>query len=121
MLERPRMGRPVVHWEINAKDAGALSRFYAQLFDWKVDASELDHAYIETGTEEGIDGSIAQTDPGDPTGLTMYVHVDDVAAALAKAQKLGGRVAMEPTEMPDGVTLAVFEDPEGNQIGLVEG
>jgi uncharacterized protein len=115
------MGRPVVHWEINAKDARQLSRFYAQLFDWNVDSSEPDHAYVETGSDEGIDGTIAQTDPGDPVGVTMYVHVDDVASALAKAETLGGRVAMEPTEMPDGVTLAVFEDPEGNQIGLVEG
>ena len=114
------MGRPVVHWELNAKDARKLSRFYTQLFEWKIDATEPDHAFIETESDEGIDGSITQIDPGDPVGFTFYVHVDNVEAALAKATQLGGKVAMEPTEMPDGVTLAVFEDPEGNQVGLVE-
>jgi uncharacterized protein len=114
------MGQPVVHWEINAKDARTLGKFYAQLFAWNVDSSEPDHAYVETDSDEGIDGSIVQTDPGDPTGITFYVHVEDIAEAIAKAEKLGGRVAMEPTEMPDGVTLAVLEDPEGNQVGLVQ-
>jgi uncharacterized protein len=114
------MGRPVVHWEINAKEAKKLSRFYAQLFEWQLDESDPSQTFVDTESELGIDGSVSQTEPGDPVGLTFYVHVSDIEAALAKVQKLGGRVAMEPVETDDGVILAVFEDPEGNQIGLVQ-
>ena len=42
-----------------------------------------------------------------------------VAASLADAEKLGGRVVMPRTELPE-VTIGVFEDPEGHAIGLLE-
>ena len=30
------MTQPVVHWEIGARDAAKLRRFYAALFDWEI-------------------------------------------------------------------------------------
>lgn len=110
----------MVHWEINAKNAKTLSRFYAKLFDWNADTAEPDQVFMDTESEEGIDGSIIQTDPDDPVGLTFYVHVPDLEKALVKVTALGGKIVVPATEMPDGVTLAVFEDPEGNHIGLVQ-
>ena len=49
-----------------------------------------------------------------------YVEVNDLQAYLDKAEKLGGKTIMPPTEIPDQVTLAMFTDPEGNVIGLVK-
>jgi len=31
-------GRPVVHWEINARDPKTLHGFYSELFGWKINA-----------------------------------------------------------------------------------
>ena len=42
-----------------------------------------------------------------------------MTASLGDAERLGGKVVMPRTAMPD-VTFGVFEDPEGHVIGLVE-
>jgi predicted enzyme related to lactoylglutathione lyase len=57
--------------------------------------------------------------PGARDWVTFYVETPDVTASLAEAERLGGRVVMPRTALPD-VTLGVFEDPEGHAIGLVE-
>ena len=51
--------------------------------------------------------------------VTFYVRVADPAAILARAEALGGRVVMPPTDVPGNVTFARFADPEGNVIGIV--
>ncbi len=33
------MGQPVVHFEITGKDGAALQSYYADLFDWDIDAN----------------------------------------------------------------------------------
>jgi predicted enzyme related to lactoylglutathione lyase len=47
--------------------------------------------------------------------------VDDLAACLKKAESMGGKTVVPPTEIPDMVTFAQFQDPEGNIVGLVKG
>jgi predicted enzyme related to lactoylglutathione lyase len=49
------------------------------------------------------------------------VQVDDLQAALDKAESLGGKTVMAPDQVPGGPALAMFADPEGNVIGLVSG
>ena len=53
--------------------------------------------------------------------VTFYIQVDDIAAALEKVAKLGGKTVMGPMDVPDGPTLALFNDPQGNTVGLVTG
>jgi uncharacterized protein len=56
------MGRPVIHFEVRGKDGEKLRSFYAQLFDWKIDADNpLDYGFVqrETNFEDvGIGGGI---------------------------------------------------------------
>ena len=59
--------------------------------------------------------------PGGRTapGLAVYVEVDSVEQALAKARELGAaKVLQEPGDVPGVGRFAVFADPEGNRIGL---
>lgn len=119
------MGNPVVHWEINAKDGKKLREFYGSLFDWKIDTNNpMDYGMVDTGGEgrEGkIDGGIGQAEEGTPSYVTFYVQVPDLQAHLDKAEKLGGKTVLPPTEIPNVVTIAMFQDPEGNFIGLLKG
>jgi predicted enzyme related to lactoylglutathione lyase len=116
------MGNPVVHWEINAKDGSKLRSFYASLFDWKIDADNpMNYGMVDTGGTGGIAGGIGQTEGGGPTYVTFYVQVSDLQAYLDKAENLGGKTILPPTEIPGVVTIAMFEDIEGNKIGLLKG
>jgi predicted enzyme related to lactoylglutathione lyase len=114
------MGQPVTHFEVHGKDGAALQKFYGELFDWHVDANNpMNYGMVDThGGERGINGGITQSDS---PMVTFYVEVDDLQAALDKAEKLGGKTVMPPMDVPGGPTLAQFTDPEGNLIGLAKG
>ena len=50
--------------------------------------------------------------------VTVYVAVEDLAASLEKAESLGGKTIIPPTEVPGMGQFAWFSDPDGNTIGL---
>ncbi len=115
------MGKPVVHFEVIGRDSPKLQKFYGTLFDWKIDANNpQNYGMVDTGSNKGIPGGIGSG--SGPGGVTFYVQVDDLQVTLDRAEKLGGKTLMPPTEIPGaGVTLAAFTDPEGNRIGLTKG
>ena len=116
------MANPVVHFEIVGSDDGALGSFYADLFDWKVNAVEGMDGYrlVDTGQAGAIGGGIGSSDNGQ-SHVTFYVQVDDPQAYLDKAEALGGRTIAPVTEIPNMVTFALFADPEGHVVGVVKG
>jgi len=50
----------------------------------------------------------------------VYVGVDDITATLARVKERGGTIRYPRFEVPGRVVLAVFKDPAGNSVGLVE-
>ena len=51
--------------------------------------------------------------------VTFYVQVDDLQVALDKAAGMGGKAIVPPMEIAPGMgSIAMFEDPAGNTIGL---
>ena len=118
------MTNPIVGWfEVTGKDGPALQKFYAKLFGWTVNDAGDGSGYglVEAG-EKGIGGGIGPSQDGGPGAATFYVEVDDPSAYLKKAEKLGGRTVVPPTEIPDfGLTFAFFADPEGHVVGLSKG
>lgn len=113
--------RPVVHFQIHAKDKQQQEAFYREMFDWDITQNEgTPISLIPSGKgppENGIGGSIIQT--GRPAVL-VYIQVADLGASMKKAEEMGGKTAMPPIDVPGGPTLAQIEDPEGNLIGLVQ-
>ena len=114
------MAAPVMWFEIVGKDGKKLQEFYGALFDWKIDANNPMNYGMVDNAGKGINGGVGPSQSGQPwTGF--YVAVDDVQGALDKAGRLGAKTLMPPTQIPDGPTIALFADPEGNQIGLMHG
>ena len=119
------MGQPVVHFEVTGKDGKALSSFFSQLFDWDVDANNpMGYGMVDREKNVGADGvgiggGIATGPEGYPGHVTFYVHVPDVEASLAKAEQLGGSRMMGPEEIMEGLTIGLFNDPEGHVIGVL--
>ncbi len=119
---------PVVWFEVTGKDAKKLQSFYGKIFDWKINADNpmnygmvdaaANGAAVGTGS---IGGGIGPAQPDAPGYVTFYVQVDDPDAYLKKIESLGGKTIMPTTEIPNMVTFALFQDPEGNMVGLVKG
>ena len=80
----------------------------------------MNYGLVDAHVEGSPSGGIGPTQGG-PGWVTVYVQVDDLQAYLNKAESLGGKTIMPPTEIPDYVTIALFADPHGNTIGLVKG
>jgi uncharacterized protein len=118
------MKKAIVGWfEITGKDGPALQRFYSKLFGWRINDAGDGSGYglVEAG-KKGIAGGIGASQGGGDGGVTFYVDVDDPAAFLAKAETLGGKTVVPPTEIPNfGLTFAFFADPEGHVVGLSKG
>jgi uncharacterized protein len=109
------MGRPVVHFEIGCRDSAKTQEFYQKMFDWKMDAFGL--AAMIAPEDGGVGGHIT-TLGHEPYHYTIfYVDVEDVAAALKKAESLGGKMLVPPVDIPMG-TFAWMQDPDGNTVGL---
>jgi predicted enzyme related to lactoylglutathione lyase len=109
----------VTHFEIEGADGKALQSFYAGLFGWKVDANNpMDYGLVEP-TENGIGGGISGSQDGKPH-VTVYVEVDAIQPYLDKLVAMGGKVVIGRTVLPGMVTMAQFQDPQGNVIGLTE-
>ena len=113
------MANPIVHWEITSNNGKQLQEFYSNLFDWDIDTNNpYDYGMVDTKAEGGVNGGIG----GSPSGnlVTIYVQVEDLQAALDKAESLGGKMVMSPMDIPGAVSMAQFSDPDGNIIGLVK-
>jgi predicted enzyme related to lactoylglutathione lyase len=112
------MSHPVVHWEIVGKNGAKLQEYYANLFGWEINTNTpMNYGLVDT-KGPGINGGIGQTDG--PNYVTIYVEVQDLQAMLDKAEALGGKTLVPPTDIPNTVSFAMFADPEGNVVGLVK-
>ena len=110
--------RPVVHFEVAARDPETIRSFYAAMFNWKIgDGSIMRIEPGVGGPEPGPGGHIRQSDR---SGVSLYVQVRDLAQAVGRTVELGGTVIAEPFDVPAGPTLAFIADPEGNGIALVQ-
>ena len=112
--------RPVVHWEIEARDPERQREFYAALFNWNIgDGPIMTITPGLGGPEPGPAGHIRGSG-NDRSGVTLYVQVRDLAASLTRTGELGGTVITQPFDVPGGPTLAAILDPEGNPLMLVQ-
>jgi predicted enzyme related to lactoylglutathione lyase len=112
-----------VDWfEIGTDDPEAAQRFYGELFGWSSHKDEsdttMDYRLITAAKADRPSGGILNTGGKFPNYAIFYVLVKDVAATVAKAERLGAKALVPPTTAPDGLVFAQLHDPAGNQIGI---
>ena len=117
---KARGGRPVVKWQMIARDPERLAAFYSELFDWKIDAANaLHYREVDTGSKKGIGGGIWPAPPEAPSFVQLFVEVADLAGSVTQAVALGAEVLVPPQELPDGDALAIVRDPAGIPFGMM--
>jgi len=111
----------IVHWELMGPDPARLASFYGGLFGWNAQAvPDMDNYMLVDKSESGVGGAIGSGSVEMPSYQAIYVSVDDIDATLAQAEAAGGKTLMPRTVLPDVVIFALFQDPAGDVIGLVE-
>ncbi len=112
---------PIVHWELMGADAGAQKEFYGKIFDWEFNSPEgFDEYHMVSEEGMGVGGAVGKGPEEMPSYALIYVQVDSIDESLAAVEANGGSTVMPRTEIPGTVTFAMFNDPAGNMVGLVE-
>jgi len=112
------MPNPFVHIELQTQDPEKSKKFYAGMFDWKLEEMPgMDYTIINVGHGTG-GGMMKKPDPGTPDNWLPYIMVDDIAASTKKAQALGAKICQDVTEIPDMGWFSVITDPTGASFGL---
>jgi hypothetical protein len=114
------MPNPITQFQIISKSPDETARFYSSLFGWTVDANNpLGYRRIDTGTKEGIQGSIWPAPPQAPSFVQLFIAVDDVESSAQKAETLGAKILTPATVLPEGDEMAVLHDPQGMSFALL--
>ena len=117
------MGNPVVHFEIGGENIEKLIDFYSSVFEWETFPLNDQLHIADPASDKGIQGHLFQTtEEMDTTNLVIiYIQVDDIHASLKEVENLGGKIIKPPQAIPGNASFfAIFEDPSGNRIGLLE-
>lgn len=108
--------------ELGTTDAAAAVGFYTRLFGWAL-TEAMPMGPGQTYQMFGFPGtSIGAIHPAGPDVAAprwlLYVRVADLAHAVDAVRAGGGRVLMEPHEIPGGDHIARCEDSQGVEFAL---
>lgn len=117
------MSNKIMWLELASTDVPASAKFYGDLFGWPIVTDEkMD--YTMTGFERGETGMgfspVDETQGVMPGSVLVYVDVADVDATIARAKELGAPIYMDKFEIPTVGWMAIFGDPGGNRIGVMQ-
>lgn len=94
--------------------------FYGSVFGWSFDNDTMPgYTLVDTGQEPT--GAIFKR-PEDAGGVcaNIYFKVGDIGATLKKAEEGGAKVLVPRTEIPGVGFFAMFTDPEGIPVGIMQ-
>jgi uncharacterized protein len=129
-----RQGPPALYtfaWdELVSTDPDAAAKFYASVFGWSprsVDMGPggtytlLDRPGMKNPKGDPLSaGGIMKTPPGVPQSFWLaYVLVDDTDAISTRAERLGAKVMVPPTDIPNVGRFACWMDPQQASIAVL--
>ena len=113
----------IVHFEINADDPLRAKSFYEEVFNWRIEKSEMpmDYWMITAGSEDeqGIDGGLQKRE-NTSDEIFNYIGVPSVDEFCKKIEKKGGEILTQKSPIPGIGYYAFFKDTEGNRLGIFE-
>lgn len=113
----------LVWYELLTTDPKAARAFYTEVIGWKTQAWENDYT-MWVGSQGPLGGAAQLPALAKQMGAPPYwnanVQVADVDKTVARVRGLGGRVYVEPTDIPKIGRLAVISDPQGASIAIVK-
>jgi uncharacterized protein len=115
------MGAPqynAVGWfELGTDRPEETRRFYGDLFGWTFGGDGPYHEVTTPGADHPT-GGVFDSQGKFPDYAIFYVTVEDVAAAVKKAEALGAKTIVPPTTTDGSLVFAQLRDVTGNLFGI---
>jgi hypothetical protein len=101
-------------------DPEKCKAFYGAIFDWRFDDESMPgYTLVNTGAEPtGALFPKPEAAPG--VCVNIYFQVKDIETTLEKVTAGGGSVLVSKTDIPNVGHFAMFADPEGIPIGIMQ-
>jgi uncharacterized protein len=117
----------IVHFEIPADDPKRASKFYSDVFGWRIQQWESMPYWIISTTESDQNGR--PSNPGAINGgmgkregplksTVVTIGVNDIDTALKNIEANGGKTVQKKQPVGEMGFTAYFKDSEGNVVGL---
>jgi predicted enzyme related to lactoylglutathione lyase len=109
--------------ELATTDVEGAKQFYTSLLGWSTELAPvegMEYTLAKVG-EERIAGIMSNQCSGGEIKPQwgVYITVDDVDATVIKAEELGGKVLMPPTDIPNVGRFATLMDPQGVMFSII--
>jgi len=120
------MNGEIVHYEIPARNAEKLSKFYAAVFGWKFKDSGMPggmkYWLIDMGSkkQKGFLGSGGMYKKEKNAPPVNYIGTTNIDNTTKKFVKSGGKMVQKKIEIPGMGWSAMGLDPEGNAVGMFQ-
>lgn len=109
--------------ELMTDDADKAVAFYKQIAGYAVDPMTMgEHGtyHVLKVGDKGTGGVMKKMMPQAPNAWLPYVQVASVDQTADRAKKLGADIKVPPTDIPEVGRFAVFTDPLGAPIGILQ-
>lgn len=109
--------------ELATTDVDGAIKFYTALLGWTTELAPVEgmsYTLAKVG-EERVAGIMSNQccDGEIKPQWGIYITVDDVDATARKAEELGGKVLMPPTDIPNVGRFAALMDPQGVMFSVI--
>ncbi|MEE6280787.1 VOC family protein [Georgenia sp. MJ170] len=111
----------ITHIDIPVSDTTRASSFYGALFGWDIQEIPGFEGYPMWQAPNKISGGGLAPRGDGFEAPRSYVEVDSIDETLGRVEEQGGRTLIPRSQIDATSWWAVFEDPDGNAIGLFEG
>jgi uncharacterized protein len=114
-------------FEIPVRDLARAKSFYEHLLGIQLDTMpkqegcEYEMAMFPGKMEQsGATGCLSKGPEATPSdkGTLIYFNVTDIDSVLDRVRQYGGKVLREKQEIGEYGFIGIFEDPEGNRLGI---
>lgn len=108
--------------ELGSPDLDASARFYRDLFGWTITPFEGSaQPYLSIKNGEANNGGIRELTPPDaPPNWLVYFGAEDIDAARARVEQLGGTNLAGPIDI-GMARIGIVQDPQGAVFALYAG
>jgi uncharacterized protein len=107
--------------ELGSPDLEASTAFYGDLFGWATESYEGGpEPYLTIKNGDAVNGGMRAPTPGAPPFWLVYFGTDDIEAAFAKVEDLGGTKLAGPIDL-EMAKIGIAQDPQGTVFALYAG
>lgn len=114
------MPNTLCHFEFMTGDAARSKAFYANVFGWHYDDTSMPGYTLIDAGHEPTGGMFAKPAEVPAPCINVYFKVESIDHTLETAAKNGGKVLVPKSPIPGVGHFAMFTDPDGISIGIMQ-